>query len=106
MVEFAIVLFIQQRCVGGFGRLQKSFKSVEETGSVITTINPVGNVTDDGKCRGQRIFENGSKKDVFGEDARKEGIREASVLTSKIDLVSIVLFSIAYFIFNGIYCYA
>ena len=104
MVEFAIVLFIKQRREQGFGITRKLEKSARETGTIIITIHKAGNDIADWTCRGRNVLDNGIKKVGVGNEVREEYHRDASVLTNKIDLASIILFSISYLIFNCIYC--
>ena len=104
MVEFAIVLFIKQRREQGFGITRKPEKSARGTGTVIITIHKASNDIADWTFKGRNVLDNDINKDGVGEEVREEYHQDVSVLTNKIDLASIVLFSIAYLIFNCIYC--
>ena len=99
MVEFAIVLFVKQireeRIEQTLNNQRKSGENIYPTtltGSNVVNVGPEYNCKDD---KGFRIANYEEDKEVL--------IRKALALTKKIDRLSIIVFSVAYLIFNCIY---
>ena len=99
MVEFAIVLFVKQireekmeHTLDDQRKLDKNICPKTPTGSNVVHVSPEFICKD---YKGFRIANYEEDKEAL--------LRKASALTKKIDRISIILFSVAYIIFNGIY---
>ena len=99
MVEFAIVLFVKQIREE---RMEQTLDHQRKSAKNICPTTPAGrnvvNVSPENICKDYKGFR------IPNYEKDKEALfRKASAITKKIDRLSIILFSVAYIIFNCIY---
>ena len=103
MIEFAIVLVIEQRQENDSSLCFPSTSFVKTVAATSNDSNIV-HITSESVDRDPKDFHGDCEREGTGrENPKKAKACQASFLTKKIDRTSIVLFGVLYIIFNCIY---